>query len=468
MPASRPAPVETVDLDPAHAAVRRAYRERQLHLVEIPRLRLLGFTLVAFGVVMHERFVLPTVGIGGALVAAAFLVGYPVLAWGALRVLHPRLPLRGLAFAFLVLDLVALDIAIYATGADRSWMFFVLCARVADQSHTSVRRALLFAHLVPAAYGLLLVALVVVEGRAVAVPAEAAKLVFLYGTSVYVALTATVTERRRLRTASATLVARDVIRQLEEQSAELRDARRRAEAASEAKSRFLATLSHELRTPLNAIIGFSQVLVSRSHGDLTARQALFLHHVLTSGRRLLSMVDDMLSLVEAETGRLMLERSRFDVAEAVRDLVAAVEPLARDKSLEIVLDAGPERIEIDADRARFRQIVLNLLTNAVKFTLPLGHVMLTVRKLPLPRDGGTCPVVRVSVRDTGVGVRREDQARIFEPFELGDASAAREQGGAGLGLALARRLVALHRGRIWVESEGPGRGSTFSVELPVT
>jgi signal transduction histidine kinase len=456
-----------VDVDPAHAAARRADRELRLNLVEIPRLRLLGFSLLAFGVVMHERFVLPAVGTGGALLAAAFLIGYAVVSWALLRALGRRLPVGQLGLAFLVLDLAAWDVAIYATGGERSWLFFVLCARVADQSHTSVRRALVFAHLVPAAYALLLVWLVGVEGRTVTASGEAVKLLFLYATSLYMALTATITEQRRRRTASATRVARDVIRQLEAQSVELQGARRRAEAASEAKSRFLATLSHELRTPLNAIIGFSQVLVSRTHGDLTARQALFVHHVLTSGRRLLTMVDDMLSLVQAETGRLPLERSRFDVAEAVQDLVAAVEPLARDKSLEIRLDVGPERIEIDADRAKFRQIVLNLLANAVKFTLPRGHVTLTVRRLARPEDGGTRGVVRVSVRDTGVGVKREDQARIFEAFELGHASATSEQGGTGLGLALARRLVELHGGRIWVESDGAGRGSTFSVELPL-
>lgn len=463
-PVFRPARFEAVELDPGQAASRRADRDLRLNLIEIPRLRLLGFSLVAFAVVLHDRFVTPAVGVETALAAAAFLVAYPLASWAVLWALSRRVPASDLGLAFLVIDLLALDVAIYATGGEGSWLFFILCARVADQSHASVRRALAFAHLVPGAYASLVVSLVAIEGRAVDVAPELAKIVFLYGTSLYMALTATIAEQRRIRTGSAIRVARDLIRQLQDKSAELEDARRRAEAASEAKSRFLATMSHELRTPLNAIIGFSQVLATQSHGALTRDQAVFVDNILASGRRLLEMVNDILALAEADAGRLELQPRRFDVAEAVADAITTVEPLAREKSLNLISDVAGAPIEIEADPVKLRHIIRSLLTNAIKFTPPLGHVKLTAS---VAAGAEARQVLRVSVRDTGIGLRPEDQARVFDAFELVDTSAAREQSGTGLGLALARRLVLLHRGRIWVDSEGPGRGSVFSFEIPL-
>jgi signal transduction histidine kinase len=461
----RPPVSESVELDPAKAAVRRAERDLRLNVLEIPQLRLLGFTLVAFAVLLHDRFVTPAVGLETALAAAALLVGYPLASWGLLWALSRRVPASDVGIAFLVIDLLVLDVAIYATGGDRSWLFFILCARAADQSHVSVRRALAFAHLVPGAYAALIVYLAAVEGRAVDVAAELAKLGFLYGTSLYIALTATIAEQRRIRAGSAIRVARDLIRQLQEKSVELEDARRRAEAASEAKSRFLATMSHELRTPLNSIIGFSQVLATQSHGVLGREQAVFVDSILTSGRRLLAMVNDILALAEADAGRLELQLRRFDVAEAVADAITTVEPLAREKSLDLISDVAGPSLEVEADLVKFRHIVRTLLTNAIKFTPPLGHVKLTAS---VAADSEARQVLRVSVRDTGIGLAPEDQARVFDAFELVDTSAGRRQSGVGLGLALARRLVLLHRGRIWVDSEGPGRGSVFSFEIPLT
>ncbi|HEV8662161.1 MAG TPA: ATP-binding protein [Candidatus Methylomirabilis sp.] len=264
-----------------------------------------------------------------------------------------------------------------------------------------------------------------------------------------------ITERKRVE---AELEARTV--RLREQTRELEEANRLLAETSRHKSGFLANVSHELRTPLNAVVGFGELLTDEAAGPLTAKQREYLRHILDGADQLLHLINDILDLSKVEAGRMALHLSEFVLSEALEAAVAAVGAQAAQKGLHVDVHTDPILPTIVADGLRFRQILANLLSNAVKFTPPGGRV--SVAASLRPPD-----TVLVTVQDTGMGIAPEDAIRIFRPFEQVDATLAREQGGTGLGLPISKRLVELHGGRIWVESAGPGQGSTFSFTLPL-
>jgi signal transduction histidine kinase len=228
------------------------------------------------------------------------------------------------------------------------------------------------------------------------------------------------------------------------------------ETASRHKSEFLANMSHELRTPLNAIIGFSQVLRERMVGDVNGKQAEYLDDIISSGNHLLSLINDVLDLSKVEAGQIQLEVSPFTMQDALERDVSMVRERATRNGVGLTLEADADVGVVEADERRIRQVVFNLLSNAVKFTPEGGSVIVSSARI----NGE----VRVSVSDTGPGIAAEDQARIFEEFQQTDAG-ARQLEGTGLGLALSKRLIELHGGRIWVESE-LGEGSMFTFALP--
>jgi PAS domain S-box-containing protein len=228
------------------------------------------------------------------------------------------------------------------------------------------------------------------------------------------------------------------------------------EAAGRHKSEFLASMSHELRTPLNAIIGFSEVLLEEMFGGLNAKQRDYLDDVCASGRHLLSLINDVLDLSKIEAGRMELDAVDVDLAAAIGEALALVRERAGRKGLELAVDVDGAAPAIRADERKLKQVLLNLLSNAIKFTPAGGRVTVTAA----PADGA----VTVSVRDTGIGIAPEDRAAVFEEFRQVGGPAQQE--GTGLGLALCRKFVELHGGRIWVESD-VGRGSTFSFTLPL-
>jgi PAS domain S-box-containing protein len=239
-----------------------------------------------------------------------------------------------------------------------------------------------------------------------------------------------------------------------------------AEAASRAKSQFLANMSHELRTPLNAIIGFSELLEDLTAGPLNDRQRRYVGNILTSGRHLLDLVNDILDLAKIEAGRLTLDATCFEPVTAIREVMRIVESLAMTKHLDLELVTPDALPLLTADRAKFKQVLYNLLSNAIKFTREGGRVKMRARMVPAPTAPSDVEEwLVVDVEDTGIGIRPEDHSRIFLEFEQLDASYAREQQGTGLGLALTRRLVDLHGGRIILES-AEGKGSTFTVAFP--
>jgi signal transduction histidine kinase len=228
------------------------------------------------------------------------------------------------------------------------------------------------------------------------------------------------------------------------------------ETASRHKSEFLASMSHELRTPLNAIIGFSQVLRQRMFGELNAKQEEYLDDILSSGNHLLSLINDVLDLSKVEAGQVELELADFSLREALERGVAMVRERATKSGVMVTLELDPGVDVVHGDERRLRQVVFNLLSNAVKFTPGGGAVDVWAA-----RSNGA---VRVSVSDTGPGIAPADQERIFEEFQQTELG-ARQREGTGLGLALSRRLVELHGGRLWVESE-IGSGSRFVFTLP--
>ena len=242
----------------------------------------------------------------------------------------------------------------------------------------------------------------------------------------------------------------NLFREIEEKS-------RLLEVANQHKSEFLANMSHELRTPLNAIIGFSEVLLQRMFGELNPKQDEYLQDVLSSGRHLLSLINDILDLSKVEAGRMELELARFDLPQAAQDTLVLVRERAARHGIELHLEVDGGVGAVVADERKIKQVMLNLLSNAVKFTPEGGRV--DVRTVPT--DGG----VEVSVADTGIGIAPENQELIFEEFRQVGGDYAHKREGTGLGLTLARRFVELHGGRIWVKSQ-PGHGSTFTFSIP--
>ncbi len=227
--------------------------------------------------------------------------------------------------------------------------------------------------------------------------------------------------------------------------------------ANRLKSEFLANVSHELRTPLTSIIGFAELLRENGHGDADSKEARYAENILISGRILLEIINDLLDLAKIEAGRIELKIEETDPLELCRTLLDFMRPQAQAKDIAMQIETAGELPRLQTDRGRLRQVLFNLLSNATKFT-PVGGAV-TVRLQP--RGDG----VQIDVVDTGPGVAPENQTAIFEKFRQVDQSATREHHGAGLGLAIAKELMTLLGGDIWVTSP-PGAGATFSIHAP--
>ncbi len=576
-------PAEII-LDAEEARRETARRNRSLNLVVYPRARLLGNLMVLAAVALHNAFILQAFSWPALTPLAAGIVLYSLVSWLVLYAWYEKVTAIDLGLVFIVADLVVWTFAIYASGAERSWLFFLMLIRAADQRFASVRRILAFGHVAVACYGLMLAYVAFVEGRPLTWGRALTTLFFIYGANVYVALTARTAEALRARMVSAIRMARQANERREEAMATLResevryrgifenandpmvtfgadgtilnvngaaeallqytreeligrsfttlvtpeeaarsadnlrrlmagealpqrtlvevlrkdgsivlveprnhvihdtqgrpvgvqgiyrdmtervqaemflrDAKDAAEAASRAKSQFLASMSHELRTPLNSVIGFSKVLLNRTDGDLTETQALYVRTINKSSTHLLRLIDELLDIVRIEAGKAELVREEVRLGELVEECVQSSRPLLAGKRVTLETDVAPDLPPVSADRTKLKQVLLNLLGNAIKFTVA-GRVAVTVREA---RDA-----VHVSVSDTGRGIPADELPRIFDPFRQVPVSERATSGvGLGLGLAICKEFVELHEGRIWVESREL-RGSTFHFTVP--
>jgi PAS domain S-box-containing protein len=269
---------------------------------------------------------------------------------------------------------------------------------------------------------------------------------------------------------------------VEARTRELQAANLQLEEASRHKSEFLATMSHELRTPLNSVLGFTALLEQQAYGPLTAKQARYVTHIHQSGQHLLALISDLLDLSKVEAGKLELRPEVLDLREALDAVLAELHPQAEAKRLTLELQVTDAPATLIADPLRFKQILCNLLSNAVKFTPAGGIVTVTTRRGsrgeglgfsegsrpdPIPSTLYPGDFIEIAVADTGIGIPAEDLPKLFQPFTQLEPYLTRQHQGTGLGLALTKRLVELHGGQIFAASEGEGRGSTFTVRLPL-
>jgi len=270
--------------------------------------------------------------------------------------------------------------------------------------------------------------------------------------------------------------------QLQEQKQIAVESQRRAEAANEAKSTFLANMSHELRTPLNVIIVSSTVLEKEMFGSLNNKQKEYAHYVASSGTHLLNLINDILNISKVEAGKMELVPVRLKPAALINTIASFVREQAVTAGVQLNVEVHLDKdMEMDADDRKLKQMILNLLSNAIKFTAPGGQVTIEAHKTAIADirmirasvaeelgqlNPGANNYLQISVSDTGIGIRPEDMNKLFEPFSQVDSSNTRSFEGTGLGLALVRQFVRLHKGDVWAESEY-GKGSKFSLVVPI-
>jgi signal transduction histidine kinase len=238
---------------------------------------------------------------------------------------------------------------------------------------------------------------------------------------------------------------------------EIQDKSRQLEVASQHKSQFLANMSHELRTPLNAILGYTELMADGAYGEPSEKMLGILKRLEANGKHLLGLINDVLDLSKIEAGQLVLELSDYCIQDIAQTVRSTLEPLASDKKLAFRVEMTPELPPGRGDGRRLTQVLINLVGNAIKFT-DAGEVAVKAEA----HNGS----FHVSVRDTGPGISSADQARLFQEFQQADNAITKKKGGTGLGLAISKRIIEMHGGRIWVESQ-PGQGSIFAFTLPV-
>jgi signal transduction histidine kinase/DNA-binding response OmpR family regulator len=434
-------------------------------------------------VVMTTMAAVAAIGWGSGLLefdpqlgAAAYLLGaLSTFAFRALyRVRSATLEALPLHAGWMALDTLLISWTIWIIG-DRYplWLIWYLINTTAAAFVAGRRAAQWVLGASCAAYLVTLLLLGRIGGFDQELALAAGRLALLFGSTYF--MVRGIADLREKRIQVAALHA-EKSRQLEEmkrlateldrRGRELAAASLRSEEASRAKSQFLANMSHELRTPLNSIIGFSEILSDRLAGDLEPRYARFLQNILTSGRHLLGLINDILDLSKVEAGKMDLVCEPLSLGDLVRGVESVMHALAERRGIRIDVELPTDLPPLVADAPRIKQVLYNLLSNAVKFSPEGSRVTLRVRPLSAPESVLGIDSVALEVEDRGIGIRREDQELIFEEFRQVDGRTTRNLGGTGLGLALVRRFVELHGGRVEVDSE-PDRGSLFRVLLPL-
>ncbi len=450
--------IRGVALDPEEAAQRKEARIERLNTVTIVALRFVGFAGLSLAIYGYLRFFehrADAAQVASTYAAVALIYCLAVALF--LRLFYRVLPGARVALAFLALDMVLQTVAIYLTGGEESWLVALLLLRVADQATSGQRRVLFFVHCGALCLLGLTAYLDFGEGRPIDWTRELTKTGLIYGAGLWIAVSASPADRRRRQISDAMGATRSMILELETAAHRLEEAKIQAEAANLAKGQFLANISHELRTPLVAVIGISDLL---GQEDLTAENSELVQLLQTSADSLLNLVNELLDFSKIEAGKLKVDARPCRLEDVVAEATHLLRPRALDKGLELRCEVPANLPLATTDPARLRQVLLNLLTNAVKFT-PHGSVETRLSEL---EEAGERRF-RFEVEDTGIGITDEQQRDLFEPFTQADASSTRTYGGTGLGLSISKRLVALLGGTIGVESR-LGEGATFWFEIP--
>ncbi len=455
-----------IELDATEADRRRRERVRRLNVFSLPLHRLVGSLILVVGFGLHNRFLLGHVSTAELASVGGLLIGFALLSWAALAAFWGKTGRVDLGLVFLTLDIPVWLIVIHASGGERSWLFPLLLLRTTDQSFISVKRVVAMAITSTAGYLALLLWLGAAGGRPLADPAVLTKVFLVAGFNAYLALAARQADAYRTRTAAAMTVARGLIQQLNDRTRELLEAKARSEEANRTKSAFLANMSHELRTPLNAIIGYSELLkeeAASGASTVTGEDlAADLDKIHVAGKHLLGLINDILDLSKIEAGKMELFLEEVDLADLVAELSATVRPLMRRNGNLLEVRGAQAAGRLRTDVVKLRQILLNLLSNASKFTQK-GQVTLEVLR---GRDERAAEIVTFVVSDTGIGMDPEQMGRVFAAFTQADSSTTRKFGGTGLGLAISKRFAQMLGGDVNASST-PGKGSTFRATFPV-
>jgi len=424
----------------------------ELNAERVPRLRLLGVQVILAFALLHN--LVRDVGVAWPMMAAVALVleAYAFTQYWVLHESFARVRRIHLGTLFLLLDLVAFTVAVWATGAYASWLWPLYLVRVADQMWIGRRRAAAMALAAVANYGALLLWVAAVEGAAVPWGAELLKLAILGATGAYMVSASGLPWDLQKRTHGA----EEMILRMERQSQELEKARVQAEEASRAKGVFLAQMSHELRTPLTTVMDAAAVLKDGTGDDGSdGGRGRVVRRIEENARHLLEVIDDLLDMTRLQEGEVEVTAAPVDLEALARDVVASRGSNAG-PGVRVFVSFPRELLPLEADAVRVRQILVCLLDNALRYTHE-GWVRVEVladRDTGLPRE--------LRVVDTGVGIAAPDHEAIFDPFrQLPDAGGKR-RGGTGLGLAIARAMADLMGYSLSVRST-PGEGSTFSL-----